>query len=339
MRVLLGLLIALMVGRSEPATKVLRGNVSCPTGHTVRLMHRYGNVTVKSVAADSLRVEAAVRVDGSDRLEVEGFARDVDLSIAAWADTIFVAILYPGLPEPTSEFSYEVDIDLAMPATVRLDICNSFGDIEVTGIEGGSRLANRFGDIVLRSCRDCEVVSRHGDVQVAEISGSLLVDNGYGNVYLDGVTELVRVDNRYGNVSGRALDGDVVLGNVLGNIDARGGRGRLTLVNRIGAVDAWVDDTGLTDLQVMAELGRVQLNFVRMVPFQLNGRMMGGLIHSCLPVQVSRQGLQSWVAGRFGAGGTRIEVAGAWADFFVGTDSAGGPAPGSTTGVNPGEGR
>ena len=68
-------------------------------------------------------------------------------------------------------------------------------------------------------------------------------------------------------------------------------------------------------------------------------RMMGGLIRSGLPVQISQQGLQSRVAGRSGVGGTRIEVTGAWADFFVGTDSAGGTAPDSTTGVNPGEGR
>jgi len=339
MRAVLGLLIVVAVASALPLTKELYQRAWCPDGWTVRIAHRYGEVSVAGKPdVDSLEVEVKARVDGTDREVVRAFAQDVGLSVAPWAETVFVTVLYPELPEPTSELSYEVDVALSVPEATRFVADNSFGDVRVRGLLGGCRVSNGFGCIVLDGCRDCEATSRHGDVHVSDNTGALLVNNSYGDVYLDGVRADVQVDNCYGNVEGVDLEGDVVLASVMGRIVTRGGRGQLLLANRYGEVDAWIEDSALTDLDVVAELSRVQLNLARKIPFQLGGKTFEGLIRTGLPVELREEGPHRWVSGQAGRGGPKIQLTGSWADFTIGPDSALESVP-ARTGTGPGNGR
>ncbi len=339
MRLLLLVAVVASVVWPAPVVRTLRHEVPCRPGQVVSINHRYGSIDVAGHAGESLAVVAVARVDGADRQAVKLFAVGIDLSIASWAETAYVSILYPSLPEPSSKLSYEVDISIRLPRAVRLEVRNSFGDVEVTGLKAGCRVESRFGDVVLDGCSDCDVQSRYGDVYVACLTGLLTVNNSYGSVFLDRVSEQVRVTNYYGSVEGNDMDGDVHLVNVLGNIVARGGRGQLVLVNRYGDIDAWVEDSGLAELEVQAELGRVELNLARTTPFQLGGRTVEGLIRAGLPFQVRQEGPMRWVSGQAGSGGPRIQFTGAWADFFIGPDSVLESASGGKPGTSAGDGR
>lgn len=320
----LALLALTVTAAAAPVTRTVTQRAWCPPGWTVVVSHRYGNVMATGEQGrDSLSVEARVRVDGSDRRAGEEFARDVGLSLASWAETLYVNVLYPDLPEPSSELSYDVDLSLSMPARARLDATSSFGDFAARGLAAGCRVEHSFGNVLLVGCRDSRVVNRHGDVEVNESDGGLLVNSSYGNVYLDGVQSNARVDNCYGNVEGTHLDGDVVLANVMGRVVARDSRGQLLLVNRYGEVEAWVEDSALANLDVQAELSRVRLNLARTMPYRLGGRVVQGAVQTGLPVVVREHGPERTISGQSGQGGPRIMLVGSWADFIIVPDSTG----------------
>ncbi len=314
---MLALLLSFLLSAGPRVTVVreLHKEAVCGPGLSVKVLHRYGDLVIVGSALDRVVVDAIVRVTARDEQSATELADKVDVGVMVLGETLVVATVFPQGPVSRFEPSFEVDVKLIVPKTAGLVARNSFGDLVVTGIEGGCRLFNRFGDVELEQCRDCEVLSRYGDVQVSGSSGMLVVDNRFGDVFLDQVTDRVRVENRYGDVHGAELDGVIHLGNRLGKVSARRSTGSLTVVNLYGDISAWVDDSGLTDLNVVSELGQVELNFGPMIPFKLDGRTVQGFIRSSPPLQTDEQGCR--VFGVSGQGGPRVQLIGAWADFFI----------------------
>ncbi|HDR00092.1 MAG TPA: hypothetical protein ENN51_07415 [candidate division WOR-3 bacterium] len=298
----------------------LSGAIACRAGQTVRLVHRYGNIFARRALDDTLAVDVTVRVEAADRKRAAAFASEVELSLAAWADTVFASVLYPELVDPAPGFSYEVDLVLTIPDGVRFEASNAFGDVEVTGLTSGSAVSSRYGDVRFSACHDVHAEVSHGDVHVVGGSGLLGVNCSYGNVYLDETTDRVAVENRYGNVRAAKLDGDVTISNVMGHISADGGRGRWCLVSRYGEIAAYLDDSMLTKLDVIAELARVRLLLPDLLPFRIEGRTNAGEIGTPYRFKKHADGDQHRLTGSRGRGGPAIVFTGAWSDFYVGPD-------------------
>ena len=134
-------LLAATVAVALPSVRELHKAIPSGEGRVVSIMHRYGRVDVAGGETDSFRVDAIARVDGTDRRHVDHFVQDIELSLAAWSETVFVSVLNPALPEPSAELSYEVDLDLMVPRSAALVAVNSFGDVKVVGLDGGCDVA------------------------------------------------------------------------------------------------------------------------------------------------------------------------------------------------------
>ncbi len=295
-----------------------RQAVACPAGTPILVLHRYGDLTVEGDGDDSLILFATVRATAEDE-EVAALVADsmIDIVLGSRGETLLVATSYPRDLEPGPDLSYEVDIDMVVPARTFVAATNAFGDLVVNGVLGGCRLDSRFGNVELEETRDCEVTSRHGDVSVSQNDGQLVVRSSYGDVMLDEVSDRVNVEHRYGDLETDGVDGVVYLVNRLGRVVTRHSTGRLMVVNHYGDVEAWVEDSGLAELEVMTERGRVDINLAGQIPWQLGGRTVQGLIRSALPLDVRdcNEGVE--VTGVRGTGGPRIGLIGSGADFFI----------------------
>ena len=314
------MLLAFYLLTAVTVTRDVHRAAPCGPDLSIRVMHRYGDLTLTATDGESLVLHGIVQATAEDRDVAELVADSmIDVLLGTRDETLLVVTRYPRDLEPGPDLSYEVELDLLVPerAFVRAD--NSFGDLVVEGLQGGCRLESRFGDVELEDTRDCEVSSRYGDVHVYENDGGLVVRSSYGDVFLDDVSDRVRVDNRYGNLEADGVDGVAYLGNRLGRVVARRSAGRLMVVNRFGDVEAWVDDSALTELDVLAELGQVQLNLARRMPWQLGGKTVQGLIRSALPLEVRECNETNEVTGGQGTGGPRIGLIGSWADFYIRT--------------------
>lgn len=70
-----------------------------------------------------------------------------------------------------------MDVHVRMPAAMKLELRDSSGDLEVSGVRGGLGLQDSSGDITLRDLA--------GDVRIADTSGDIEVDGVEGNVVVD----------------------------------------------------------------------------------------------------------------------------------------------------------
>jgi len=332
MRAALAVAVPLIAALAAPVVHVLplHKQIDVPC-HNLSLKHRYGNVDIVGVDNPArVTVDAIVRVAAGTEQVARAFAEGVDVDVKAAGGSVSLTTTYPRQPVADSQLSYEVNIDVSVPAGAHVDLDNSFGDVHVTGVTGGCRLADRFGEIELDRCGQCEVSGRYGDVRSIEAEGPLVVENAFGDVVLREAGSRVQVDNRYGTVQVDRVRGETHIENLLGNVVARRGEGRLFIVNDFGDVSALVDDPDLSALDILSRLGRVELSLARGVPFQLGGRTRQGTIMPVLPVSVSGIGIGESVSGSAGSGGPDIQLEGVWSDFVirgVAEPDTGGAAP------------
>lgn len=297
------------------------------TGQVVKVMHRYGGLTLKGSGTDRLRLDARVAAEAQDEAAAGRISDAIDVLVMSQEETLVVLTKFPKVQKSGSESSYEVNLNVVLPSRARVVASNAFGDLSASGIQGRIRLLSRFGNVEIEDCRDCDVVSRYGDVWVRRSQGVLAVQNSFGDVFLDEVSERVRVENRYGDVEGVGIEGIVHLANLLGKVVARQGRGILTVENRYGDVAAWVDDTALHELGLVSEMGQVELNLARRMPFRLGCQAVEGSVHSDFPLAVTRSGERCLVSTQSGKGGPVIDFQGLWTDFLIRSGAGVGPSP------------
>jgi len=301
----------------RPIHRTMRGRFN-----RVVLNHRYGDVRVTGQPDSSLVVlDAVVRASAGMAEAAQAFAEEVDFVFQSGRRGTVITTRYPRPSQPDPRLSYDVQIDLVVPHSVRLEVDNSFGDLTVTGVHGGCDVVSRFGHVELEHCGRCEVTGRYGDVRTSRTEGPLRVENSFGNVVLDEASDVTRVTNQYGAVQAVRMRGPTRITNVLGSIRARPGAGPMVIVSHLGQVSATVAGTGLDDLQILSRLGQVELNLARGMPFNLGGRVRHGRITPMLPVRVEGLGAVESVSARTGEGGPLIRLDGLFSDFVIRGDS------------------
>jgi hypothetical protein len=288
----------------------------------VALNHRYGDVHAVGRPENSpLVVDAVVRVSAGTVEAAQAFADGVDFDVQTSRGAAVITTRYPRPAQPDPRLSYEVDIDLSLPGSSRLEVDNSFGDLRVANLTGRCELANRFGQVELERCGPCAVTGRYGDVMMSGTEGPLLVDNAFGNVVLEEIANQVQVVNQYGTVDADRVHGPARITNLLGNVRARRGEGRLIIQNYLGDVAATVEDPDLDDLQILSRLGQVELNLARGIPYRLGGHTLHGRITPLPPFVVQDLGTAESVSATAGAGGPVIRIEGVFSDFIIRGDS------------------
>jgi hypothetical protein len=315
--VLLALLAAAAPGRTWQVNRTLRRAV--PVGAMPRIVveHRYGSVQISGQESRTAAVEARLRVQAGAEQAAREFADAVELLVGPRADSTVITVFYPTPEEPDPTLSYETELVMRIPATSALAVRSSFGDVRLVGLVGGSDIEVRYGNVELEGCRRADVVARHGGLLLVDVEGPVKVDHSYGDVVLRNTSGRVAVENRYGVVDADGPNGDLQVVNRFGNVAARGGQGRLAIENHYGRVVAWIDRPGLDLLNLVSQMGQVELNVGAGLPYRLGGSARSGQVTSGLPLLVNEQADGVRVSGSQGTGGPAIQLDGLWSDFVI----------------------
>lgn len=188
---------------------------------------------------------AAQQALDASRIEVAGDA----------ASTEFRTIT----PESRDGWGARADLELIVPAELRVDLVATLGDLVVHGPCATATLATGYGDVRVDSIEgDVRASSSSGDLDLSAIGGAVDAETAYGDVTVRacrGAT--VRAQSSSGDVAvadgGKARYelasryGDVTLRGGSGEIDAETGSGRIAVDRFTGSVRAR-DRYGAIDL-------------------------------------------------------------------------------------------
>lgn len=262
----------------------------------------YGSLTIRSHAADDLRVLAettgwgkyAVDLDLShrgNRAELVGRV-DGPLDWLFGGPTVNVSVWVP------ADFTVDASIrggplvleDLTGPITAHVD-----EDVTLRRAEGRVSIASRRGSVEVQDVDgDLEVRSERGEIEIKGVRGSLHVVAGKGSVDIESVTGTVNVESEKAGVEIDRVRGDVAvttgraaveLEEVEGNVVVRTTRGGIYLDDIDGRVHAHTERGGIdVDFEgdpggnIETERGTIEIEFPTGASFDLDARAERGSV-------------------------------------------------------------
>jgi hypothetical protein len=168
-----------------------------------------------------------------DRLEITSETGDSDWGSVNWFG---------------STYAY-IDVNIAIPAGLVIDIDDGSGDITLRDVSGNFSIEDGSGGIeITRVTGDVQINDGSGDVRVEEVTGSVRLEDGSGDLELSSISADVHV---LGDGSG-----DIRIATVGGNVTVDDdGSGDIRVRDVMGSFET--GDTGSGDVDYSGVEGRV----------------------------------------------------------------------------------
>jgi hypothetical protein len=260
------------------ATKQFQKTLTLPTNQTVSLTHKYGDVRIHGDNGRDVKISATIRVQAHSQPEADKYADQVRIDVSQDSQGIKIETVYPS---DDSKFfvvrvggpSYSVDYDITVPGDAKLWMKNSFGNVDVQGVQGWADLENSHGQLKFRDGGSAKLTNSFGEVQATGADGNLAVNNNNAAVTVSSVKGTLDIKDRFASITASNVTGAVnitggnglvevtdtgssKISNSFGSVAARNVHGDLIVNNNNGAIDA---DTVSGGAQLNGSFGSISV--------------------------------------------------------------------------------
>jgi len=282
----------------EEVSRDFQKSVTLGAGQSVHIEHRFGEVRVHGESGREVKISATIRAQAGSHDEAQSFADKIQIDVQQTGEGLRIKTIYP---EQAGKWfhldrhtSYSVNYDIAMPSDAPLNVRNSFGRTEVSGIHASADIDNSHGSIAMRDVGAARVNNSFGSIELAGAGGNVSVTDTNGSVQVYDVKGTLEVRNRFGGITAKNIQGaatvnggngaitlsDTAAGNVtnsFGSVDAHNLKGDLTVHDNNGNVE--VGTIGGT-AEITNSFGNVNFSDVhgRVSCTTSNGRVKGSAL-------------------------------------------------------------
>jgi hypothetical protein len=229
-----------------------------------------------------------------------------------------------GISELTKGY-VSIDIEVALPADIALEIDTGSGDVEVadreamliidtgsgdveTGVAGSGLDVNTgSGDVEVETARhDVRIKTGSGDVLVGGLGGKAFIGTGSGDVVVRKVAGDVSVDTG---------SGDIEISNSVGSVSGDTGSGDVEFLHHTGGADISTSsgditlglDGGEGDISISTGSGEVDIIMYGGDAYEVDINTGSGSISSRIPMTV-KDASRRRLSGKYGSGGFSLSV-------------------------------
>jgi DUF4097 and DUF4098 domain-containing protein YvlB len=260
------------------ATRQFQKTLTLGANQTVSLTHKYGDVRIHGENGRDVKISATIRVQAHSQAEAEKYADQVRIEVNQDSQGIRIDTVYPS---DDSKFfvvrvggpSYSVDYDITVPTDAKLWMKNSFGNVEVQGVQGWADLENSHGQLKFRDGGAAKISNSFGEVQVAGADGDVTVNDNNAAVTASSVKGALAIKDRFATITASNVTGAVSISggngsvqvtdagrsdisNSFGSVAARNVHGDLIVNNNNGTIDA---DTVSGGAQLNGSFGSISV--------------------------------------------------------------------------------
>ena len=242
----------------EEVSRDFHKTVTLGAGQSVHIEHKFGEVRVHGDSGRDVKISATIRVQANSHDEAESFAQKIQIDVQQSGEGVRIKTIYP---EQDSRWfhlgrntSYSVNYDIGMPSDAPLNVRNSFGSTEASGIHASTDIDNSHGSVTMRDVGAARVNNSFGSIELTGAAGNTTVTDTNGSVQVSDVKGTLEVRNRFGNITTKNIQGaatitggngavmlsDSASGNIttsFGSVDARNVNGDLTVHDNNGNVE------------------------------------------------------------------------------------------------------
>lgn len=257
-------------------------NVDPPLQLTIN--NANGNIIVKTNTEYKLKVDAVKRVYADSKDEADLVADHVQISVASAGghftiEPKFLRIqgrslsFWDKLLGKSSKTSYgAVDFVVSVPADCNIDVYNSSGNIDASGIKGKVFLSGTAGNISVRDIQGrLDVTMTSGNLVLTDIDGNIHINATGADIAFYTISGDLEIRKSSGKTVGESLMGDLTLSQTTGSIDlkyiegnirVKSTSGKITVEQDFGALDIATESGNIS---IKTELNSSQDYFVETI--------------------------------------------------------------------------
>src|SRR5579863_7266334 len=132
-------------------------SIPLPSGQSLRIEHKFGDIAVRTHASRDVHVSAAIHVSASSQDDAENYAKQIQIHIESSASGVLVRTDYPEQKDSGwwghRNFSVSVEYTIEMPENAPLTVRNKFGKISVAGLKAATDIDDEQGSVSIHDGR------------------------------------------------------------------------------------------------------------------------------------------------------------------------------------------
>jgi hypothetical protein len=317
-----------------------------PSGSSIEIINRYGNVEVTPAETDRIVVDVAKTVIAADQTAANDLEKVLTYSIVQEGDTYRVISTFNRDQNSVRGRRFKTSLTVKVPRRSSLVVNNRNGAVNISELTGEQRVTNAFGKVAVGQIMgNINIVNRNDDVTVKEITGDANISNEFGSTEVDAVSGTLELRFRNGNADIAEVKGDAKISGAFGslkaddihgglNVDSRmtsievsrvGGdatiqsqfqsvdldnvKGSVNIDNRNGSVEVHYEQPPAKIIRIMSRYGDVRLVLPRDSAFTVEARTRFGDASSDFPELTDRSdNNRESLSGQVGSGGPEIRI-------------------------------
>jgi len=169
----------------------------------VEIFARAGELTVKPATGST--VSASGRACASS----EKYLEQTQIKLRRDGNVLQVQVQVPEDMQGIGIFYASLDLTVAVPATLPVEITDSSGDMTLEGVRV-TRIADSSGDILATGLPgDVEIEDSSGDISVLDQAGALRISDSSGDIVVRGAREVLIPRDSSGDIRIEQVSGSV----------------------------------------------------------------------------------------------------------------------------------
>jgi hypothetical protein len=169
----------------------------------VEIFARAGDLTVKPATGTML--SATGRACASS----EKYLEQTQINLRREGNVLQVHVQVPEEMQGIGIFYASLDLNVALPATLPIEITDSSGDMTLQGVRV-TRVLDSSGDIFARGLPgDVEIEDSSGDISVLDQAGALRISDSSGDIVVRGAREVLIPRDSSGDIRIEQVSGSV----------------------------------------------------------------------------------------------------------------------------------
>jgi hypothetical protein len=186
----------------QVVTRAVEQTLPCPPGTVVRIRADRATVRVQGWDQPTVRVTLRLSARHPERAVAEKdlAAAQYQISQPAGAiDLLNYVTLAAGAPAPSSDLRAEYTV--LMPAANALQVANTYGLTQLSGLAGRQKLTQDFGQVELRQLRGTfDATVRYADLTGSDLQLAFTCQAEKSALVLKGISGGYAMRNRYGSI-------------------------------------------------------------------------------------------------------------------------------------------
>ncbi|HTR46040.1 MAG TPA: DUF4097 family beta strand repeat-containing protein [Verrucomicrobiae bacterium] len=314
-----------------------------PAGSHVTVETGRGDISIHAAEDNNLRVSINKSAYAPSQSAADEEMHGIEIAIQQEGNVYHIRPVRSG--DPSAQVS--VNLDVAMPKAVSLEVATFHGDIQVAGISGAIAARSGSGDIDIHDAGsdvtiemqrgdakiasvngDVKLTGRGSDVDLSKISGSATVAGGFvGTIRASNVAKTLRCVSPWsdltiahltgtleadsGDISLTDADGSAKLVTHNKDVTVKNVSGRLEIVNTHGDVNVSYAASPRDDLSVTNDTGDTDVTLPGGSSFAVSATSRSGEVQSDFEessLRASNESDRGQISGKVGAGGPTITI-------------------------------